>query len=540
MPTAAAKSSSNFKSDFLFVTHEPKNVNRVKERRSHAVREHFRKRRWQKANDPLPLRHDYPWTQRLSPTNERPLGTRRPTLIQNRPLKAQVAVSSTPQPSHKFQPGRSAAPDHQSSTNSSQRSRGSSLESGTAASSALSKEREYDELALVASPSSPSALDPFSQMPVNFATTEETLISHFLTQPNISWGIDTSKIFSIHRDIVFPAAVQHESTMLTTLLYASIIKDRVSGSGLTPATLNLWKKSVASVSNRIRDPRTRYTGTLISGVATILMVEDMTERTSNMVQHFAGYNQMLRLHGGPQGFQIRNEHSDDVVIFVQALLLSKREMSMLPLIDPSDANGAADLWTYYHACNEFAAKLHGFRELLEQEGSANLLLARSHRAVATVFSRDNLLLQRLRHALVTGFRGPLFVENVHSQVWFIIMWMVLTLWDYRENQAKCKMVFGKLVEDPYKTSIKNIRSTHGLSWLFISQIDEASDRRWTALNMVKVLHRLRPDSRTKVLERSLEMLEISSDGVLGTGFTKDEIEQMRNEALEGLPLRFDG
>ena len=376
-------------------------------------------------------------------------------------------------------------------------------------------------------------------MSVDFATTEDTLISHFLVQPNISWGIDTSKIFSLHRDVIFPAAVHYPATMLTTLLYASMIKDRVTGTGLSQATMQLWKKSVVSVSNRIRDPKTRHTGTLISGVATILLMEDLSGRTANLVQHFSGYKQMLRLRGGWEGFRANNEHLEDLVVTVQAILLAKREMSMLSCVDPNDSNGLLELWEFYQSCNDFAAKLHGFRELLEQENSANMIFAKSHYTVATLFARDNLLLQRLRHALVTGFRGPWFVENVDSQVWFIIMWMALALWDYREDPGKCRAVFGKLIEEPFKTPIKNLRSTHGLSWLFVSQIDEVPERRWAATNMVRVLHRLRPTSRTKVLERSMEMLELRPGSMLGEAFTRQEVEQMRNEALEGLPFRFD-
>lgn len=372
-------------------------------------------------------------------------------------------------------------------------------------------------------------------MPINFETKEENLISHFLKQPNVSWGIDTSKIFSLHRDVIFPYVIQSKTLMLSTLLYASIIKDRVSGTGISKNTLQLWQRNSESVSERIRNPNTRYHPSLISGVATVLMMEDLTDRTVNTARHFSGFKQLIRGRGGWESLRVYLP--EELCLTVQCLLLAKREMSVLPLVDPNTSSGFADLWEFSQDCEAFVSRIQLFRDLVDRDLSENQTFASARRTVAAIFAEESLLLERLRVALVSGWRGPWFIENVDSQVWYVIIWLMLTLGDYRFRPDMCQAIFGKLVTEPFKTHIRNLRSTHGLSWLFIGTIDNVSDRRWLALRMVKVLHRLKRETTLKLLFRCLNVLGSNSDDVLGARYTEEELNHMRDEAMEGLPFQ---
>lgn len=396
------------------------------------------------------------------------------------------------------------------------------------------KTKSEDNAVMIRSPRSPSNLDPFSQMPISFETQEENLISHFLKQPNVSWGIDTSKIYSIHRDVIFPVVIQSQALMLTTLLYASIIKDRVSGTGISRHTLQLWQRSSESVSERIRDPKTRYTASLISGVATVLMMEDLTNRTVNTARHFGGFKQLIRRRGGWESF--RGFLPEDLCLTVQCLLLAKREMSVLPLADPTTNSGFADLWEFNHDCETFMERMYLFKDLLDRDDSESQIFATSRRTVAAILAEQSLLLERLRVAAVSGPRSPWFIENVDSQVWFVVIWMILTLFDYRSRPEMCQVVFGKLVTEPFRTHIRNLRSTHGLSWFIMSSIENVPDRRWLALRMVKVMHRLKRGTTLKLVFRCLDVLDSESDDVLGARYTEEEINQMRYEAMDGLPF----
>lgn len=551
MSTTSTKGSDAFQSDFLFVTHEPRNVSHVKERRSHAVREHFRKRRWQKANDPLPLRHSYSWRHRksspglegpdgakkLNPSRRKPRKVNAPAKLSDAPVAAETEApvsSEQTEPTSRSakargDPGTGTAVEYDTQINA------LTLVPTAQGISSRAATQSDENAVMVRPPRSPSNLDPFSQMPVNFETKEENLIGHFLKQPNVSWGIDTSKIYSLHRDVIFPNVIQSRSLMLTTLLYASIIKDRVSGVGISNHTLQLWQRSSENVSQRIRDPATRYTPALISGVATVLMMEDLTNRTVNTARHFSGFKELMRRRGGWES--LRNFLPQELCLSVQCLLLAKREMSVLPLADPTTSSGFADLWEFSQDCKAFVERVQLFRDLVDRDPSENQVFATSRRTVMAIFAEDNFLLKRLRVATVSGPRGPWFIENVDSQVWFVVLWLILTLGDYRFRPEMCQAVFGKLVVEPFRTHVRHLRSTHGLSWLFISSIDNVPDRRWLALRMVKVMHRLKVETRMKLILRILDVLGSKSDDVLGARYTEEEINDMHDEAMEGLPFQ---
>lgn len=118
-----------------------------------------------------------------------------------------------------------------------------------------------------------------------------------------------------------------------------------------------------------------------------------------------------------------------------------------------------------------------------------------------------------------------------SQQFFMLLYLALARWDCRKNPESYINLLRKLRQKLVpQTSLAEV------AWILTQGLDNDRQRKWQALRMTKVLHRLKKDTAFRVKNFLYGLIKSSFDDVEVAMITGKDFLKISEEALAGLPI----
>jgi hypothetical protein len=307
-------------------------------------------------------------------------------------------------------------------------------------------------------------------------------------------------------------AYMHRTVFCSMLAAASSHLDSAMGQGVSAQTLRWTTASTSCVKLALSNPGTRNADEALTGVLTLLAVDQISQSGRYSHIHSKALAHLFRLRGGTQS--LYQSHTMD--LFISFVLITPVGRGQIAHLDymMSDAEGAADLQEWKADVDLLILELrnlHTWGRAMRWEGGGEQTV--------------------LLIAVVTFLPHP--KNSFEANQWaFVMLYLAVMLWDYRHRPIECQNLLREL-----SRQLKQLGKAFNLAdvtWLLVRGLDSDRHRKWQVIRMTKVVHRLSKGLQSKIGRFLREIVDprYAQDASIN----REVLESIYEEAFMGLPV----
>ena len=353
-------------------------------------------------------------------------------------------------------------------------------------------------------------LDPFNVLPYKLDRSGQDLAHRaksLYLQSTPNWA---SAQFT--ETISLRLAYMHRPIFCSMLAAASSYLDSAMGQEVSAQTLRWATASMSCVKHALSSPGTRNADEALTGVLTLLAVDQISQSGRYSHIHSKTLAHLFRLRGGTQS--LYQSHTMD--LFISFVLVTPVGRGQIAHLDHMmfDAEGAADLQEWKADVDLLILELqnlHTWSRAMRWEGGGE---------------RTVLLI-----AVVAFLPHP---KNSFEadQLVFVMWYLAVMLWDYRHRPIECKNLLREL-----NRQFKQLGEAFNLAdiaWLLVRGQDSDRHRKWQVIRMIKVVHRLSKGLLSKIGRFLCKIVDprYAQDASIN----REVLESIYEEAFMGLPV----
>ena len=304
----------------------------------------------------------------------------------------------------------------------------------------------------------------------------------------------------------------HRTVFCSMLAGASSYLDAATGRGVPSVETLQWTAAATScVQRTLSNPGAQNADEALTGVLTLLANDQIMDGGRNSHIHSKALAGLLRHRGGIQA--LHQSHTMDLFMsFVLITPIGKGQVAYLDHVK-RDVDGAAEFDEWKADVNLLVFELQH--------------LATWDRAVPWEGRAE-------RRALVevVGFL-PRPKDVVEEDQWvFVICYLAVMLWDYRDRPRDCDSLLQDLVHQ-----CQRLRRGFNLAdvvWLLVRGLDLDRHRKWRVIRMVRVLHRLSRTLKLKIGQFLYGLIDPPQERSVSLDMV--DFERLHQEAFAGLQV----
>ena len=353
-------------------------------------------------------------------------------------------------------------------------------------------------------------LDPFGILPCKLDRSGQDLAhrakSLFL-QSSPSWA---SAQFT--EAVGLRMAYMGKASFCSMLAAASSYLDSAMGRGVSAQTLRWTTASTSCVKHTLSSPGTRNADEALTGVLSLLAVDQISESGRYSHIHSKALARLFRLRGGLQPLY----QSHIVDLFISFILITPVGRGQIAHLD------------------YLVLDTEGIANLKEWKADVGLLICELQNLYTwsrSMHWEDGGQRTALLTAIVAFLPHP--KDSVKADQWiFIMCYLAVTLWDYRHRPIECENLLRELGRQ-----CMQLVETFNLAdvvWLLVRGLDSASHRKWQVIRMIKVLHRLSKGLQSTIV-RFLRKV-VDPRYTQNASIDRKVLESIYEEAFRGLPV----
>lgn len=315
-------------------------------------------------------------------------------------------------------------------------------------------------------------------------------------------------------------ALTYTSKMVfcNSLSLTSAYLDANGGGGESCQTL-MWKTTSISYLNQlIADPMTRYDFEVMAGIMGSLIFQMVNANFEACNTHSRGLAQLIRHRGGYHA-SFGSSAKDIYMLFVH-VQMSKASIAYLDQIQPGAVGARDEVLEWKQEHDHFIAKM---KEL-------SLWVTQTQRLGN---SNGSILGQSFRW--LSELLVPAHDVFIGAEQMFLLCYLALALHEHRDS-AQAPENFLQLLTENCQQLGPRFQLPNVL-WIIFQDIDGASMRKYQALRLVRLMHRLSEKTKSKI-EAFLSGIVIAGTGASTARqpvLTHDDLLVVSQEALAGLP-----
>jgi hypothetical protein len=353
-------------------------------------------------------------------------------------------------------------------------------------------------------------LDPFDILPCTLDRSDQDLAhrakSLFL-QSSPNWASA-----QLTEAVSLRLAYMHRTSFCSMLAAASSYLDSAMGRGVSAQTLRWTTASTSCVKRTLSSPGTRNADEALTGVLSLLAVDQISESGRYSHIHSKALARLFRLRGGMQS--LYQSHTMELYIsFILVTPVGRGQIAHLDHLMP-DAEGVANL-------KEWKADV----DLLIFE------LRNLYTWSRAMHWEDGGQQTALLIAIIAFLPHP--KDSVEADQWvFVMCYLAVTLWDYRHRPIECENLLRELSHQCKQLGTAS--NLADVAWLLVRGLDSARHRKWQVIRMIKVLHRLSKDLQSTIA-RFLHKI-VDPKYAQDASINRKVLESIYEEAFRGLPV----
>lgn len=304
--------------------------------------------------------------------------------------------------------------------------------------------------------------------------------------------------------------------LCTTLLATSAHLDSSHGTGVSIRTIRWKMTSIQTMNGLISDPVTRYGDEAMLGILTLLLNDALVPDNQKQSHiHSRALLQLVRRRRSPECYSMCVNY----YAVALSILTSKASLAYLDHLgaEPADLE-EVKLWK--ETIDFVVSTLRNLSGLvLEMQQSPQHLLT-AYTDIAFLRLLQNMSQPR--------------DEFESSRQIFILCYLVLLLRDYRETAPSCTYRIRE-IDSRYQGLDPEGGELPNLFWVCMQCVDGDLGRKWKALLLTKVIHRVSDKTRSSVMVFLLGVLGAVIGSAEVPALSEGDFSNITNEALADLP-----
>ena len=343
--------------------------------------------------------------------------------------------------------------------------------------------------------------------------------------PEAVYQVPGSRTINNCRDWAFPLIVKTPMLIHAAMAVVAAGREMRMGMEHSPATLTYKSCHVRTLNQWIRSPVKRHSAEVLIGIAALIASEHYRGWSPSLALHVRAFSEILRARGGWSSF--KNDPRSGWFLFGQATMWSQVTVtSLLGARDTLPAfrdSIAADVQDLLQARDRLLQLLPGW-----------IIWARQQETIA-INNVENEI--RYDHFLGPGsllfklLHSPDHLESVKARIVevelshqvFSIIYLLLVKWDHRDRPQDFVTFLDALSRQMRLHDVNKTSTTIPLVWLFIRGVDDCSQRKVQALDLLKLLHILQPELKERLLQFLLRLLLFDPSSYTSL-FSSEDIE----------------
>jgi hypothetical protein len=362
-----------------------------------------------------------------------------------------------------------------------------------------------------------SALDPFFNFPVHLDPVAQYVVA---ISPDILQVLDPSVSYRWIDAVGLPVAFKLETVLYMLLSTSGGILDGLRGEGPSADTVRFQNTALRSMAKLINDPATRFNDEVFAAVTCLLLPLDVSgEAGENVHVHSRAWARISRNRGGLKSLESADLEVDRYITFL-SIFGSKGQISYLDRLDGPDMFEDVEDWK--REVNFF------IRVLLALMSWQDVSLPK----VTDMASWQPAEGYFPRAALYCVANPQNEVERAYQM--FTACYLSVALWESKDH-PKTRQALLQTFRAKFKKLGGQITLTN-IIWILVDGIDGKRERKWQALRMIKVMHRLTVPTMSLVTLFLSGLLDPEVPPTELVKLTQGDLDIIGEEAVAGLPI----
>jgi hypothetical protein len=361
-----------------------------------------------------------------------------------------------------------------------------------------------------------TALDPFFNFPVQLDPAAQNVIA---VSPDILHVLDPTVSYRWIDAVGLPVAFELEAVLYMLLSTSGGILDGMRGKGPCADTIRFQTTALRCMSKLIDNPATRFSDEVFAGVTCLLLPLDVSgEAGENAHVHSRAWARISRHRGGLKSLGKASLSVDQYITFL-SIFGSKGQISYLERLDGPDMFDEVEDWK-----REVNFVI---RVLLALISWQDMSLTKA----ADMFQQPTE--EYFPRAALQCIANPQNEVEYGYQM-FILCYLGVALWESRD-QPKSRQSMLQTFRFKFEQLGDQITLTN-IIWILVGGIDNKRERKWQALRMIKVMHRLSINTTSLVTLFLSGLLDPEVPPEQLVKLSRKDLDLIGEEAVAGLPI----